>query len=105
MFQLDQLGTAILSPIGASVKHENEADRSGKVGERPQGAILIRKGEIRNKLTRFGAGRVAIVGGGEVCGVQLGRDGRSSGAEPPKLVHDRRFFRKIFRDVVRHNLA
>jgi hypothetical protein len=43
MFQLDQLGTAVLSPIGAAVKNEQQAICPGKVSQRANAAVLIRE--------------------------------------------------------------
>src|ERR1700677_4638200 len=61
LFQLDQLGAAVLSPIGASVKHQKQTLGAGQILDRPQFAVLIRKGERRDSLTWLGPGSIAIV--------------------------------------------
>ena len=43
LFQLDQLGAAVRSPIGAAMKHQKQAARSAEIRARPQIAMLIGK--------------------------------------------------------------
>jgi hypothetical protein len=95
VFQLDQLGAAVLSPVRAAVKNQEEAVRASEIGERAQFAALIGEGEIRDSFTRLRAGLVVIVGGLKVFGVQLGRDGLASRAQPAEFAHDGGFFSQI----------
>jgi hypothetical protein len=102
LLQLDELGTAVLSPIGASIKEEKQALGSGEIGERPRNAFLVWKGEIGDALARLRSRSVAIIGGVNVPGVQLGWNGLSGGTKPSELPHDRGFFGEIFRYVDCH---
>jgi len=62
LFQLDQLGSAVLSPIGASVKNEEQAIGTGEIRDRAHHALLVREGEIGYALASLRARGVAIVG-------------------------------------------
>jgi imidazolonepropionase-like amidohydrolase len=100
VFQLDQLGAAVLSPVRAAVKNQKEAVRASEIGERAHVAVLIGEREIRDSFTRFRAGLVVIVGGLKVFGVQLGRDGFASRAQPTEFAHDGGLFSQVFGNLV-----
>src|SRR5277367_286390 len=102
LFQLDQLGSAVASPIGASVENEEQAIGTSELRDGSQDTLLVRQGEIRYVLAGLGACRVAIVGGVDVPGLQLFGNRLSSGTKPSKLPHDCGFFLEVIRDVVRH---
>ena len=97
LFQLDQLGAAVLSPIGTAVKYEKKAPRPGEIGQRPYDARLIRERKRGNALARFGTGSVMIVGSLDVFGAQFVWNRLSGGSEPSELTHDGGFFSQIFR--------
>jgi len=101
-FQLDQLGSAVASPIRASVKNKEQSVGTREIRDGPRNAFLIRKREIGYALPGRWAGGVAIVGGVYVLRLQLGGDGQSRGAKPSELPHDRGFFLEILWGVVRH---
>jgi len=100
VFQLDQLGAAVLSPVRATVKNQEEAVRASEIGEHAQVAMLIGEGEIGDSFTWLRAGLVVIVGGVKVFGVQLGRDGFTSRAQPAEFAHDGGFFSQVFGGLV-----
>ena len=50
MFQLDQLGAAVLSPVRAAVKHQQQSVRSGEIAQVPYRIMLVGKRKLRNPL-------------------------------------------------------
>jgi hypothetical protein len=82
LFQLDQLGAAVRSPLRAAMKHQKQAVGSAEIRERPQIAVLIGKGEIGNVLAELRPCCVAIVGCAHKRRVQLIGD-RFADVEPP----------------------
>jgi NIPSNAP len=105
LFQLDQLGTAVLSPIGTAVKHEKQPVRAREVRDRPQNACLIRKREFGNVPTRLRTSCVAVIRRPQVLRVQFGRNMLPSRPQTTELPHDRGFLGKIFRELVCHRLS
>jgi hypothetical protein len=100
LFQLHELGAAILSPVRATVKYQKQAIWAREVVQRPDGAGLIWQGELRNALARIWAGRIAVVGSPEVTLSHLGWNRKAGVAQPPEFSHGCRFFRKIVRNSI-----
>jgi hypothetical protein len=102
LFQLDQLGPAVASPIRAAMKYQQQAGWT-----RPDsGAISERRADLegRNRVV-VGLARVrgvVIVGGVDVLSQQLIGHRLPGGPPPSKFSHDRGLFSQVRRYFVRH---
>jgi hypothetical protein len=105
LFQLDQLGPAVPSPIRAAMKHQQQAVGPGKILERSPNAALIWKGEIGKSLAWLRTGGVNVVGGVDVLSQQLLGDRLTGGPPPSKVSHDRSLFSLVRRYFVRHRMS
>ena len=102
LFQLDQLGPAVSSPIRAAMKHQQQAVGPSQILERSRNTVLIWKREIGESLARLRSSGVIVVGSVDVRGKQLIGD-RLPGSPPPtELPHDRSLFSQVRRYFVGH---
>jgi len=105
LFQLDQLGTAVGSPVRAAMKHQQQAVWSSKIRERTQNSVLTRKSKLRDMLAGLGPRSVAIVSRVHELGIQFFGHRLPGRSPPSKLAHDRSLFFEIFRKIVSHRMS
>jgi hypothetical protein len=105
LFQLHELGAAILSPVRTTVKDQKQSIRAGEIVQRPNGARLVGQCELRNSLARIWAGCIAIVCSPDVTRSHLGWNWQAGGSQPSKFSHGCGLFGEILGRMIHSTMV
>jgi len=105
LFQLHELGAAILSPVRATVKDQKQPIRAGQIAQRPDRAGLVGQCKLRNSFARIWAGCIAIVCSPDVTRSHLGWNWQPCGSQPSKFSHGCGLFGEILGRMIHSTMV